>query len=232
MMSYLSMTAATPSRGSPSSTRLSTRTTFPWARTYTSVPWVISAGKVKVISNSEPASTSLSITKYKPLDRNVAGPAVLSPDNLFCGEANTYRECQVIPSSGPAFCHCPHFVTPSVATSLCATPGMILVPTLCATFVCGNTFERLKLSPLSCVQILLYRRFPHNTEFTGRTFKMSRRTAIFPACFRLTPLTRKDSSRLSRLLYFSMRTIPCLRAIVQVLFSCGLSSNGDRTKRR
>src|SRR4029077_15135726 len=66
--------------------------------------------------------------------RNVAGPAVLSPDNLLCGEANTYRECQVIPSSGPACCHYPHFVTPSVATSLRATPGMILVPTLCTTF--------------------------------------------------------------------------------------------------
>src|SRR5437016_6329928 len=63
IISYRSITAATPIRLSPSSDRFSTRTTFPSARTNTSVPWVISAGRVSVISSSEPASRFSSTTK-------------------------------------------------------------------------------------------------------------------------------------------------------------------------
>src|SRR5882724_6160070 len=65
-MSYRSITAATPIRNSPSSPRRSTRTTLPKARTNTSVLCVISAGNVRVMSSSEPASKSWSITKYSP----------------------------------------------------------------------------------------------------------------------------------------------------------------------
>src|SRR5229473_1323961 len=65
-MSYRSITAATPIRNSPSSPRRSTRTTLPNARTNTSVLCVISAGNVRVMSRSEPASKSWSITKYSP----------------------------------------------------------------------------------------------------------------------------------------------------------------------
>jgi len=86
MISYRSMTAATPMRVLPSSMRRSTRTTLPRARTNTSVPWVISAGKVIVISNSEPASRFCSTTKYNRAWKRLASclavyliPAPLEP---------------------------------------------------------------------------------------------------------------------------------------------------------
>jgi len=66
MMSYRSITAATPTSFAPSSECRSTRITRPWALTNTSVPRVISDGRVRVRSSSVPASTSWSRVKYTP----------------------------------------------------------------------------------------------------------------------------------------------------------------------
>ncbi len=107
IMSYRSITAATPIRAGPSSVRRSTRTTFPRARTNTSVPCVISAGSVSVISNSEPASKILLNDEIQPARRNIARLSFLGIYLVFGRNSNDDWQGQIITTSRPAFRHSP-----------------------------------------------------------------------------------------------------------------------------
>lgn len=66
MISYRSITAATPTREEPMPDLFSTRTTFPIARIKTSDPRVTSAGRVRVMSSSAPSFKFSSMVKYNP----------------------------------------------------------------------------------------------------------------------------------------------------------------------
>ncbi len=139
MMSYRSITAATPIRTLPSSMRFSMRTTFPNARTKTSEPWVISAGSVRVISSSEPGNAP---------SGNVSRLAFLRVRNAFGRHSNNHWQRQVVASCNTSFRHYPHPPGSPVAETLFRTPFLY-------SPACHNTalFVRTRLNHFICVTI-------------------------------------------------------------------------------